>query len=152
MSVSSTPLETVAQPPRPSPAHAASPRVANVLAISCLRKSYPTPEGDTQVGSPAAGTLADPEGPSTDEGSPREIEKQEHEEERPPFAGHAGGAVGGFPAQRRSSGGHVGRGIRPGVSGVSVFGAPRNARVGNPIAASGCVAAGRFGRFERFSL
>jgi hypothetical protein len=32
----------------------------------------------------------------------------------PPYSGPAGGAVGGSPAERRSSGGRTGRGLRPG--------------------------------------
>jgi len=36
------------------------------------------------------------------------------DEDGPPYAGHAGGAVGGAPAEGRASGGHTGRGIAPG--------------------------------------
>jgi len=32
----------------------------------------------------------------------------------PPYAGNAGGAVGGTPAEERSRGGRTGRGLRPG--------------------------------------
>jgi hypothetical protein len=42
------------------------------------------------------------------------LEELEPEEEGPPYAGHSGGAVGGTPAQRRSSGGRIGHGIKPG--------------------------------------
>src|SRR5436309_5601590 len=38
----------------------------------------------------------------------------EPEQEGPPYAGPSGGAVGGSPAERRSSGGKMRRGIKPG--------------------------------------
>jgi hypothetical protein len=46
-------------------------------------------------------------------------------EEGPPFSGNSGGAVGGTPAQGRSSGGRMKRGIDPGGShrGDSTVGA-----------------------------
>jgi hypothetical protein len=38
----------------------------------------------------------------------------EPEQEGPPYAGPSGGAVGGSPAERRSSGGKTRRGLKPG--------------------------------------
>jgi hypothetical protein len=42
-----------------------------------------------------------------------EVEEEDALEKGPPYAGISGGAVGGTPAQGRSSGGHSGRGISP---------------------------------------
>jgi hypothetical protein len=36
-------------------------------------------------------------------------------EKGPPYAGHAGGAVGGTPAEGRSAGGNIHRGLSPGA-------------------------------------
>jgi hypothetical protein len=46
--------------------------------------------------------------PDTDPAQPAE------DEDATPYAGPAGGAVGGTPAEGRSSGGRTGRGIAPG--------------------------------------
>jgi hypothetical protein len=50
----------------------------------------------------ADGTLIDPDEPI--------------EEELEAYGGFTGGAVGGTPAGRRATGGHIGRGIRPGTT------------------------------------
>jgi hypothetical protein len=75
-----------------------------------------TPAGGTEVGGLGGSNQGD--------GSPHEEELEtaaatgthppEAEEGGPPYGGPAGGAVGGTPAQERSSGGRTGRGLRPG--------------------------------------
>jgi hypothetical protein len=76
-----------------------------------------TPGGGTEVGGLA--------GTNINEGSPQNADLEyyagsEAEEFAPekeggePYAGHAGGAVGGTPAGGRASGGQTHRGLRPG--------------------------------------
>ena len=53
-------------------------------------------------------------GVNPDTGLPGPFEEDDFgEEEGPPYAGHAGGAVGGTPAEGRASGGETGGGIAP---------------------------------------
>lgn len=84
-----------------------------------------TPAGEETVGTPGGGTeVGGLAGTNIDDGDPvnANLEKamgsdargEDSEDEGPPYAGHAGGAVGGSPAQRRSTGGHRHVGIRPG--------------------------------------
>jgi hypothetical protein len=83
---------------------------------------------DEGGGGPGSG--AGPRHAAADSGSPDEsyeatdsneplaeipqVDELEPLEEGPPYAGISGGAVGGTPAQGRSSGGRIGRGIAPG--------------------------------------
>jgi hypothetical protein len=56
-------------------------------------------------------------------GSPP-VEEEDPLEQGPPYSGISGGAVGGTPAEGRSSGGRTGRGIAPGTHrGDSTIGA-----------------------------
>ncbi len=91
----------------------------------------PSPLGDhhaagTPAGGSAVGGLG---GTNIAEGSPHNADLEEAmgsgvdenrtdeeapDQERPPYAGHAGGAVGGTPAEDRAKGGHVHHGIVPG--------------------------------------
>ena len=53
-------------------------------------------------------------GDNPDTGLPGPFEEDDFaDEEGPPYAGHAGGAVGGTPAEGRASGGETGGGIAP---------------------------------------
>ena len=63
---------------------------------------------------------------------PLDDEVQDPLEKGPPYAGIAGGAVGGTPAQLRSSGGRTGRGLKPGGShrGDSTIGADPDSDAG----------------------
>jgi hypothetical protein len=73
-----------------------------------------TPAGGTEVGGLAGSNEGD--------GSPRDAElataaaadTQPEAEGGAPYAGISGGAVGGTPAEDRSSGGRTGGGLRPG--------------------------------------
>jgi len=81
-------------------------------------------------GGGAPGSGAGPRHAADDPGSPNESyeatdsnepladdsipEESEPEQQGSPYAGPSGGAVGGTPAQGRSSGGSTGRGIKPG--------------------------------------
>jgi len=100
--------------------------------------SEPIPPGATREaadrprnpGGGAPGSGAGPRHAANDEGSPDEsfeatdsneplaespvVDDQDPLEEGPPYAGISGGAVGGSPAERRSSGGRTGHGIDPG--------------------------------------
>jgi len=77
----------------------------------------------------APGSGAGPRHAADDRGSPnesyeatdtneplaeKETEELEPLEQGPPYAGPRGGAVGGSPAERRSSGGQTHRGLKPG--------------------------------------
>src|SRR6516165_8874642 len=75
------------------------------------------------AGTPSGGTEVDGlAGSNSGDGSPDECELEqamaaglENEADGgPPYGGFSGGAVGGTPAEGRSSGGKVHRGIRPG--------------------------------------
>jgi len=102
------------------------------------QKPEPVPPGATRKvaneplnpegGAPGSG--AGPRHAAADPGSPNESygatdsnepiadgslpEEPEAEQSEPPYAGPSGGAVGGTPAEGRSSGGHTGRGLKPG--------------------------------------
>lgn len=98
------------------------------------QKSEPIPPGATRkvadellnAEGSARGSGAGPRHAAGDPGSPSEsydatdsnepLAEEEHEAEEsgPPYAGPSGGAVGGTPAEGRSSGGHTGRGLKPG--------------------------------------
>jgi hypothetical protein len=49
-----------------------------------------------------------------EDGDTRDVEGQDPLENGPPYAGHAGGAVGGTPAEHRARGGEVHGGLAPG--------------------------------------
>src|SRR4051812_19421642 len=69
------------------------------------------------AGDPAGGdSTGGVAGSNIDDGTPvlEPEEDLDAEESHPPYAGHAGGAVGGTPAEGRSSGGHVHGGLAPG--------------------------------------
>jgi hypothetical protein len=55
-------------------------------------------------------------GSNVDDGAPLEPGTVLDDEGEPPYAGHAGGAVGGTPAEGRSSGGTIQGGLDPGGS------------------------------------
>ena len=85
-----------------------------------------TPAGDRHAqGTPAGGTeVGGLAGTPINEGSPQNADLEEalgsgaedidRRQDAGPYAGHAGGAVGGTPAGGRSSGGRTHRGLRPG--------------------------------------
>jgi hypothetical protein len=84
----------------------------------------PVPAGDEAVGTPGGGTeVGGLAGTNIGDGSPdnADLEKAmasgdrgpDSEDGGPPYAGHAGGAVGGTPAGKRSSGDRVGHSIDP---------------------------------------
>ena len=69
--------------------------------------------GDTSGGDETGGLA----GSNVGEGAPvndEDLEQAEEEDRKGPFAGSAGGAVGGTPAEGRASGGHVRGGFSPG--------------------------------------
>ena len=68
------------------------------------RHAAGTPGGGSEVGGLAGSNVGD--------GSP--VEEEPPAEEEGPYGGPSGGAVGGTPAEGRSSGGHVPGGIAPG--------------------------------------
>ncbi len=84
-----------------------------------------TPSGAEAVGTPGGGTeVGGLAGTNIDDGDPvltnldramgSDARGEDSEEGGPPYAGSAGGAVGGTPAQARASGGHQRHGIAPG--------------------------------------
>ena len=90
-----------------------------------------SPLGDRHAaGDPAGGdSTGGLAGSNIDDGSPvlEPEEELDAAESQPPYAGHAGGAVGGSPAQGRSSGGNIHGGLAPGGShrGDSTIGSKR---------------------------
>jgi hypothetical protein len=74
-----------------------------------------TPGGGTEVGGLAGTNVGDGAPENADlEGTFEGPDRYDVEEDGPPYAGPAGGAVGGTPAEKRSSGGHVRGGLAPG--------------------------------------
>jgi len=75
-----------------------------------------SPLGDRHAaGEPAGGSeVGGLGGSNIGDGSPVEPGTDLAAEEEAPFSGHSGGAVGGTPAGRRSSGGKIHGGIAPG--------------------------------------
>jgi hypothetical protein len=83
-----------------------------------------TPAGDRHAqGTPAGGTeVGGLGGTNIDEGSPQNADLEEvmsgdveeEAEDEGAYGGFSGGAVGGTPAGRRTSGGRTHRGLRPG--------------------------------------
>src|SRR5207248_7800047 len=72
--------------------------------------------GDTLGGTETGGMG----GSNIGDGSPLEeedIEREEAQDQEGPYAGHAGGAVGGTPAESRTSGRHARGGFSPGTGG-----------------------------------
>jgi hypothetical protein len=55
-----------------------------------------------------------------EDGDRFDVEGQDPLENGPPYAGHAGGAVGGSPAEGRASGGEIHGGLAPGVGSRSI--------------------------------
>lgn len=81
------------------------------------RHAAGTPAGGTEVGGLAGTNIGDgsPENARLEEPMGSGIEPyNEEEEDEPPYSGHAGGAVGGTPAEDRATGGRVRGGLRPG--------------------------------------
>jgi hypothetical protein len=76
-----------------------------------------TPGGGTASGG-LAGTNAgdgDPDNVDLEDAMGSGIHDDEREDkDQPPYAGPAGGAVGGTPAEKRAKGGHERGGIKPG--------------------------------------
>jgi hypothetical protein len=84
-----------------------------------------TPAGEEAVGTPGGGTeVGGLAGTNVNDGDPAltNLDRamgsgargEDSEEGGPPYAGHAGGAVGGAVAQGRASGGHERHGLSPG--------------------------------------
>lgn len=75
-----------------------------------------TPGGGTEVGGLAGTNVGDgdPVNANIDRAMGSDARGDDSEDGGPPYAGHAGGAVGGSPAEGRSTGGHQHTGIRPG--------------------------------------
>jgi hypothetical protein len=48
-----------------------------------------------------------------EDGDTRDVEGRDPLENGPPYSGHAGGSVGGSPAERRASGGDIRGGLAP---------------------------------------
>jgi hypothetical protein len=104
------------------------PGATKAVSDHDLRPGEPpdrTPSGEEAAGMPGGGTeVGGLAGTNIDDGDPvftnldramgSDARGEDSEEGDPPYAGHAGGAVGGSPAQRRASGGHQRHGIRPG--------------------------------------
>jgi hypothetical protein len=75
-----------------------------------------TPGGGTEVGGLAGTNIGDGSPENADlESTFAGPDRYDLEEDGPPYAGHSGGAVGGTPAEGRSSGGHVHGGLAPGA-------------------------------------
>ena len=79
------------------------------------RHAAGTPGGGTEVGGLGGTNIAEgsPENADLDEAMGTGVTREDIEEEGPPYAGISGGAVGGTPAEGRSSGGKVHRGLAP---------------------------------------
>jgi hypothetical protein len=75
-----------------------------------------TPAGGTEVGGLAGSNVGDgsPENADLEEAMGSGVDEYDDDVSPPPYAGVSGGAVGGTPAERRSKGGRVRRGIAPG--------------------------------------
>jgi hypothetical protein len=85
-----------------------------------------TPAGGTEVGGLAGSNDADgaPEENELTQVAASGIHAPEAEDGDPPYSGHAGGAVGGTPAEDRAAGGRTGGGLNPGPHrGDSTIGA-----------------------------
>jgi hypothetical protein len=84
------------------------------------RHASGTPGGGTEIGGLAGTNIGegDPDMPELDEtlGSGVNPINEEEDEDKAAYGGPSGGAVGGTPAEGRSSGGHVHGGIAPGGS------------------------------------
>ena len=63
--------------------------------------------GDPGGGNPSTGLVG------AEDGDMRDVEGADALENGPPYAGHAGGAVGGTPAERRARGGQARGGVAP---------------------------------------
>ena len=89
-----------------------------------------TPGGGTEIGGLAGTNFGDgdPEDVDLDKAMGSGLDEPE-DEGGPPYSGISGGAVGGTPAEGRSTGGHVTHGIAPGGvhRGDSTIGANPNA-------------------------
>jgi hypothetical protein len=79
------------------------------------RHAAGTPGGGTEVGGLGGTNIGEgsPENADLDEAMATGVTHEDIEEEGPPYAGISGGAVGGTPAEGRSSGGNVHRGLAP---------------------------------------
>jgi hypothetical protein len=103
------------------------PGATTRAAAHDLRPGEPAdrvPGGTEAVGTPGGGTeVGGLAGTNIDDGSPHNANLDramgsddrgpDSEDGGPPYAGHAGGAVGGTPAGKRSSGDRVNHGIDP---------------------------------------
>jgi hypothetical protein len=79
------------------------------------RHAAGTPGGGTEVGGLGGTNIGEgsPENADLEEPMATGVNPENIEEEGPPYAGISGGAVGGTPAEGRSSGGNVHRGLAP---------------------------------------
>lgn len=74
-----------------------------------------SPGGGTEVGGLGGTNIGDgaPENADLEEALGTDLHPDD-EQGQPPYSGHAGGAVGGTPAEGRASGGHMNHGLDPG--------------------------------------
>jgi hypothetical protein len=80
------------------------------------RHAAGTPAGGTDVGGLAGTNIDDGDPDNADLEARMAGEVEDEPEDGPPYAGFSGGAVGGTPAELRSKGGSVHRGIDPGAA------------------------------------
>lgn len=76
-----------------------------------------TPGGGTEVGGLAGTNVGDgaPENAELEAAMGSNVDPYDEEQNGPPYSGHSGGAVGGTPAEGRSSGGTIRGGLAPGA-------------------------------------
>ncbi|HLJ94120.1 MAG TPA: hypothetical protein VKU02_13115 [Gemmataceae bacterium] len=79
------------------------------------RHAAGTPGGGTEVGGLGGTNIGEgsPENADLERFMGTGLPEEDPEEEEPPYAGPSGGAVGGTPAEGRSSGGQIHRGLAP---------------------------------------
>src|SRR5262245_34203988 len=109
---------------RPEPVPPGATRRASDHDLRPGEAAPPNPPDEEAVGTPGGGTeVGGLAGTNVGDGSPENADLEramasgdepEEADEGPPYAGPAGGAVGGTPAQGRASGGHTGHGLAPG--------------------------------------
>lgn len=94
---------------RDRPQHPAKPLRGDESAVG-------TPGGGTEVGGLAGTNIGDgsPENADLEQTMGSNVDEYDDDSSTPPYSGISGGAVGGTPAEGRSSGGRVHGGIRPG--------------------------------------
>ncbi len=113
------------KPVRPEPIPPGATRRASDHDLRPGEPAPPNPPDEEAAGTPGGGTeVGGLAGTNVGDGSPENADleramapgEEPEEEGGPPYAGPAGGAVGGTPAQGRAVGGHTGGGLAPGGS------------------------------------